>query len=122
MQAALSLPEFPAGVEYLWRCYLRLRQRSAVGFNGADPITWREIDAFIRRAGIRLAPWEVEIIEAVDNAFLASRDDTKPPPTPDGGKVKELTSMQDGVGVKAVLGAVASRRVVVTRKKGGARG
>lgn len=108
------MPGFPAGAEYLWRCYLRLRRRAAPGFDRAAPVGWQDIDAFIRRAGIRLTSWEIEIIEAIDDAFLDPG--AAVPATPDG-KVKEVASTQDGAAVKALMGAVGERRVVRRRKR-----
>lgn len=45
----------------------------AAGLGGANPIGWQDIDAFDRKSGLRLGPWEVEIIEALDDIFM-SRD------------------------------------------------
>ncbi len=48
----------------------------AGGFAGPNPIGWQDIDAFSRRSGVRLAPWEIEILERIDDLFL--RGDAKP--------------------------------------------
>lgn len=39
--------------------------------NGPQPITWADIDAFVRRTGIRLDPRDIELIEALDDLYLA---------------------------------------------------
>lgn len=69
------MPPFPESLAYLWRTYLRLRRRMGGGFAGPNPIGWQDIDAFARRAGARLAPWEIETLEAIDDLFVY-RDET----------------------------------------------
>lgn len=48
-------------------------RRGGTGY-GPAPISWSDIAAFQRVAGVRLAPWEVEIIEMIDAIFLAQVD------------------------------------------------
>nr|DAH82774.1 MAG TPA: INTERFERON-BETA, HELICAL CYTOKINE, IMMUNE SYSTEM [Caudoviricetes sp.] len=36
------------------------------------PIEWPDIDAFVRNSGISLCAWEIEVIEDLDDLFLAS--------------------------------------------------
>jgi len=63
----------PQSVSYLWSAYIRLHaRRSSNGF-GSNPLTWSDIEAFSRLSGIRLLPWEVEIIESIDNAYIAKQ-------------------------------------------------
>jgi hypothetical protein len=40
---------------------------------GPSPIEWPDIDAFMRRARVRLAPWEIELIEDLDDTYLAAQ-------------------------------------------------
>jgi hypothetical protein len=53
---------------------------------GPAPLEWADIEAFCRRSGSDLRPWEVEVIEAIDDRWLADVSETKPaeaePPTP----------------------------------------
>lgn len=116
IEAQLAVPPFPVELGYLWRCFIRLARRTPAGFAGPTPITFLDLDAFIRRTGIRLAPWEVELIERLDDLRLHPAD-AKAPPAPDG-QVRELASTSDGAGVKALIGGLG-RRVVVRRKQGG---
>ena len=61
---------------YLWTAYNRIRGRkSGNGFGGASPIEWPDIDSFNRLSGMALAPWEVVMLERLDNAFLRSLAD-----------------------------------------------
>ncbi|AKR57123.1 hypothetical protein XM25_15235 [Devosia sp. H5989] len=69
LEAELAVPPFPLALTYLWQAYGRLRRRCSTGL-GLSPITLGEIDAFVRLTGSRLAPWEVETIERLDEAWL----------------------------------------------------
>lgn len=63
----------PAGADYLWRVFLRLsRRRGSNGF-GPDPVSFIEIETFTRLAGFPLAPWEIEILEHLDDIYLEVR-------------------------------------------------
>ncbi len=115
LEAELAMPPFPKAATYLWRTYLRLRRRCAPGFAGPVPVSWQDIDAFIKRSGLRLDPWEIEIIETLDNMYL------KPEPEvvlPEGQTVNVAASADDAEGVRSVMSGLARRRVV-KRKKGG---
>lgn len=67
----LALPSFPEELAYLWKAYNRIRARKGGGMAGVMPIEWPDIDAFVRNSRLFLAPWEVETIEELDNAYLA---------------------------------------------------
>jgi hypothetical protein len=71
-EAELEMPDFPLPLLYLWKIYHRLRRRVAGTGFGAAPIEWRDLDAFNRMTGANLAPWEVEVIELIDDAFMKS--------------------------------------------------
>lgn len=72
IEAELALPPFPEALRYLWVVFIRIRSR--INGNGMVParITLQDLDAFNRLSAMRLAPWEVEIIEKLDDALLAS--------------------------------------------------
>ena len=53
---------------------------------GASPIEWPDIDAFLKRSGVHLDHWEIEIVEELDDAYMAEQarlvkaaTDKKPP-------------------------------------------
>lgn len=79
------------------------------------PIEWPDIEAFVQRTGMRLAPWEIELIERLDDIYL--KPEPKPS-APEGQPANFVASAKDGIGVRLVLDAVGKRRVV-KRKKGG---
>ena len=99
---------------YIWQAYIRLRRRTPVGFSGPQPITFADLDAFVRHGGLRLAPWEIAIIEQIDDIYLS--DDHKPT-APEGQPVKALAAPSDIQGVRSILGSVGTRRKA-KRKKG----
>ncbi|KRA42092.1 hypothetical protein [Devosia sp. Root635] len=72
LEAELALPTFPEAVQYLWTTFVRIRRRNAGNGFGATPITWADLDAYSRLSGMRLLPWEIEIIEQLDDAYLTS--------------------------------------------------
>lgn len=74
--AELAVPPFPEALSYLWRIFARLRARTGSSF-GPAPIGFADIDAFVRYSGFRLAPWEVEIVEALDDLRLAEHARTR---------------------------------------------
>lgn len=106
------MPPFPKPLAYLWRAYLRLRRRAPGGFSGPQPVGWPAIEAFARL--FDLAPWEIEIIEALDDIYLAPDPQ---PVLPEGQTVKTAASANDADGVRSVMGAVGKGRRVVKRTK-----
>jgi hypothetical protein len=74
-EAALECPPFPMALDYLWRIFNRLNARRGSNGFGPNAITWADIDAFIKHSKIDLAPWEIEVIEMLDDLYRA--DPTK---------------------------------------------
>ncbi|WP_456236465.1 phage tail assembly chaperone [Devosia aurantiaca] len=68
----LALPKFPEPVRYIWSAYWDIRSRRGSNGFGVVPITWSDIDAFARLTGLYLVPWEVKIITALDDLWLAT--------------------------------------------------
>lgn len=63
----------PAALAYLWRTYNRIRRRAAAGGFGPSPISWADIDAFTRHSRFALAPWEIEIVEQLDDLYMGEQ-------------------------------------------------
>lgn len=71
LEAALTMPELPQALEYLWRAYGRLRRRKGTTDLGSPlPLEWPDLLAFSHLSGTRLAPWEIEILERIDDLFI----------------------------------------------------
>ena len=69
-EAELAGASFPRGLLYLWAAYNRLRRRQGSSGYGPLPLGWPEIDAFLRRSKLNLAPWEIEVIEELDDLYM----------------------------------------------------
>lgn len=85
------------------------------GFSGPSPISWEGIAAFLDRSGACLAPWEIEIIERIDDIYLRPVAAAQVNP-PKGKTVIASSSSRDAVGVRGVLGAIGVRRLVIRKK------
>lgn len=62
--------DMPLEGAYLWDAFWRLRRRRGGNGFAMSPITWPDIAAFVALTRFPLAPWEVEVIEAIDDHFL----------------------------------------------------
>jgi hypothetical protein len=67
-----------------------MRRRKAGGFNGPNPIEWPDIDAFMRNTRTRLDPHDIEMIEQLDDLFLASSAKT-------GSQADRNQAIKDGL-------------------------
>jgi hypothetical protein len=71
-EAKLHCPPLPKALGHVWNAFHRLRRRKGSNGFALSPIGWPDIDAFVRFSGVRLTPWEVELVEDLDNLFLAN--------------------------------------------------
>ena len=67
----LQSASLPAALTPLWNIYQRLRRRAGGSGFGPNPVSWPAIEAFQRVIHRSLAPWEIELIEMIDDLFLA---------------------------------------------------
>jgi hypothetical protein len=68
LEAELATPPLPLELEHVWQAFCRLNARRRSGFS-IEPIAWADLDAFIRLTGVRLAPFEIQLIEMLDDLF-----------------------------------------------------
>ena len=68
----MATPPFPSEIAHVWNAWVRIRRRKASGVNGVEPVTWLDIDAFLRRSSVRLSPPDTDLLEIIDDAYLAS--------------------------------------------------
>jgi hypothetical protein len=54
-----------------------LRRRKAASGFGIPALEWPDIDAFLRHSGVSLSPWEIAVVEAIDDAFISVRNERK---------------------------------------------
>jgi hypothetical protein len=59
----------PAALGYLWRAFCRMRGRKGGGF-GPQPLEFGDFEAFQRLARIDFTPWEIELLEELDDLCL----------------------------------------------------
>lgn len=71
-----ALP-LPPALAYLWNTFQRLSARRPQNGMVLSPIPWTEIEAFSRLV-LRLAPWEVAVIEELDGLLLNERLKERP--------------------------------------------
>lgn len=77
--AELECPPLPRCAVYLWRIFWRIRRRKGSNGFSVSPIEWQDIDAFTRHSRMPLIPWEVEVIEDLDDLYLrASQPESVP--------------------------------------------
>ena len=74
LEAELATPPYPAELAYILTAFYRLRRRKGGNGYGFQPVEWPDIDAFLRYSGLDLAPWEIEIVESLDDLFLSERN------------------------------------------------
>lgn len=70
-QAELACPDLPVALVYLWNAFCRLSARRGSNGFSVNPIGWPDIDAFTRHSKINLAPWEIRILEDLDDLYRA---------------------------------------------------
>lgn len=76
-EAEIACPPLPEALTYLWVAFRRLNARRGSNGFAINPISWPDIDAFVRHSGLKLAPWEVENIEMLDDLFRAEQAKSK---------------------------------------------
>lgn len=77
LEKQLACPPFPLALTYLWRAFMRLRCRAAPTMSGPGPVTFGDLESYTRLTRMSLAPWEVQIIENLDDIYLASVGDAQ---------------------------------------------
>ena len=60
----------PIGADHLLEWFWRLSARRSAGGFAPSPISFEAINAWSRLSGEAPEPWEVGVIELLDNAFL----------------------------------------------------
>lgn len=69
-------PKLPPDLRYLWTAFSQLHRTRQAGM-GINAITFFEIEAWSRLYGMRLDPWEVDAIRALDDAFIETHSEDK---------------------------------------------
>ena len=61
--------EVPPAGEHLWTWFWALDSARAVSGMGISPIGYGDIDAWARRTGENLSPWEVSVLRGMDETY-----------------------------------------------------
>jgi hypothetical protein len=77
LEDQLAVPPLPPALAYLWQAFLRLASRRQSSGFGPMKLGWSEIEAFNRLSGLALRPWEIEVIEALDDRWMAAQATSK---------------------------------------------
>ncbi|MEQ8767213.1 MAG: hypothetical protein RL885_25100 [Planctomycetota bacterium] len=84
--------EPPDGLQHVWEMFCRLSGRRRMGWSAPEPIGYLEIEAFARLHGLRLSPWQIDLIARLDSEFLkhhgsrGTRTQNQLDPSGDGGE------------------------------------
>lgn len=62
----LETPPYPMALDYVVQAFFRIRNRVSNG----GPITWGEIASYCSLTRFRFRPWELELIERLDRAYM----------------------------------------------------
>jgi hypothetical protein len=71
--AELAGPGCPPGALHLWGWFLELNRRRPVGGMGPGSIGHQDILAWCALRGVRLAPWELDALDDVEQAWFAAQ-------------------------------------------------
>ncbi len=63
----------PEGTEHIWNIFWELRGTARIGFNGPERLSFLDIDAWERVRGLKLESFIVDLIVAMDVAFMNER-------------------------------------------------
>lgn len=77
--------------------------------SGPNPLEWADFQAFVGLARFPLAPWEIDLIERLDDAWLASVAEQQ--------QQSNQSTPADSQGFKNVLGD-GHKRITVNHKGG----
>lgn len=95
---------------------------SMAGAMGAAPLTFGEIDAWVRRAGITLPPWQAKMLVRLSRDYVGelhrAEEHGCPPPwaeEPISDDKRAAISREISTGFKALI--IANKRTPATRKR-----
>lgn len=60
----------PHGFYYVYQVFMDLHKRRSQGFDGANLLTFEQIEAYERFIGEKLTKWERQTIVALDEAWM----------------------------------------------------
>lgn len=61
----------PPEAGYLWNVWEECHLARSSGM-ATNPISWSDLEAYVRLSGEALEPWEARAVRAIDDAYLAA--------------------------------------------------
>lgn len=68
----IAAPDLPPGTVHIWNAFAQIHAARGGSEIGPNPISYLELDAYCRVTKTALGPWEIDVIRALDDAYLAS--------------------------------------------------
>lgn len=65
-------PELPSELSPLWEQFLQLHASRGFTGMGPAPITYQDMDSFLRVTGATFEPWEVDVVRRADHEYFKS--------------------------------------------------
>jgi len=62
--------EFPNPLSHVWSFFLQLHQSRTMGFSGPNPITYSEIESWVKLTNNQPNPLDVGIIKRLDSLYM----------------------------------------------------
>lgn len=74
---ALNTPDCPDVLAHVWEWFQKMHRRRRIGFNGPEPIDDASIAQWAGLRRIRITPFEVDAIQALDEAYFMYLAETR---------------------------------------------
>lgn len=72
-----NAPDMPELVAHVWQFFVRLHKRRGSNGMGENPLLYSEIESWCRLSGISLYQWELDTIEAIDDAYMSEQSEAR---------------------------------------------
>lgn len=86
-----TLPEMPVGTRHIWGWFSDLNRHRQSSGMATNPLSWSDIDAYMRRFRHRPKPWELRALSRLDGHFLIT---TAPSNAPAAGGIAQIRAAQ----------------------------
>jgi hypothetical protein len=67
-----AAPKLSFEVQHVWQLFCDLNRTRRAGFNGPEPLSYAEMLAWSELTGMRIRPWEIEVIMALDHEYMTA--------------------------------------------------
>jgi hypothetical protein len=74
-QRELTAPSIPPAGEHFVLLFFDLSCNRRQGMNGFEPLSWLEVEAYLRLTHQDIEPWEVRLLKRMDKAWLTAANE-----------------------------------------------